>query len=85
MGCGWWVARDLEYVLPGVNNFRDCFRLTPADTAGKRLLLVRNEIFNRPVHEPLARYQRTCDRAVVYRREPFVISECEGVPAPDRP
>lgn len=83
MGCGWWVARDLEYVLPASNNFRDCFRLTPADTSGKRLLLVRNEIFNRPVHEPLARYQRNCDRAVVYRREPFVISECSGLPTPD--
>ena len=87
LGCGWWVARDLEYVLTASNNFRDCFRLTPEDTAGKRLLLVRNEIFNRPVHEPLARYQRSCDGAVVYRREPFVISECPGLPTPgpDRP
>jgi hypothetical protein len=83
VGCGWWVPRDLEYVLPGVNNFNDCFKLNPGDAAGKRLLLVRNEIFNRDSHEPLARYQASCEQRTLYVRDPFVISECPGLPRPD--
>jgi hypothetical protein len=79
-GCGWWVPRDLEYVLPGVNNFRDCFRLRPEDTASKRVLLVRNEFYNWDRQPALDRYRDACDARPVYRREPFVISECPGLP-----
>jgi hypothetical protein len=80
VGCGWWVPRDLEYVLPGVNNFQDCFRLRPEETASKRILLVRNEFYNWDKQPILDRYQQTCDARIVYRREPFVISECPGLP-----
>ena len=80
MGCGWWVPRDLEYVLPGVNNFQDCFRLRPEDMASKRILLVRNEFYNWDRQPILDRYRQACDARIVYRREPFVISECPGLP-----
>ena len=80
VGCGWWVPRDLEYVLPGVNNFLDCFRLRPEDTASKRILLVRNEFYNWDRQPVLDRYRDACDARIVYKREPFVISECRGLP-----
>ena len=80
VGCGWWVPRDLEYVLPGVNNFQDCFRLRPEDTASKRILLVRNEFYNWDRQPILDRYREACDARIVYRREPFVVSECPGLP-----
>jgi hypothetical protein len=80
VGCGWWVPRDLEYVLPGVNNFRDCFRIRPADTASKRVLLVRNEFYNWDRQPVLDRYRDACDARPVYRLDPFVISECPGLP-----
>jgi hypothetical protein len=47
VGCGWWVPRDLEYVLPAVDNFKDCFQLTKNEVAEKRIWLVRNEIWAR--------------------------------------
>jgi len=79
-GCGWWVPRDLEYVLPGVDNFRDCFRLRPEDTASTRVLLVRNEFYNWDRQPVLDRYRDACDARPVYRLDPFVISECPGLP-----
>jgi len=80
VGCGWWVPRDLEYVLPGVNNFKDCFRLRPEDTASKRIVLVRNEFYNWDQQPVLDRYRDACDARPVYTLDPFVISECPGLP-----
>ena len=80
VGCGWWVPRDLEYVLPGVNNFKDCFRLRPEEAVSKRILLVRNEFYNWDKQAILDRYRASCDARIVFRRAPFVISECAGVP-----
>jgi hypothetical protein len=80
VGCGWWVPRDLEYVLPGVNNFRDCFRLRPEDVALKRIVLVRNEFYNWDKQAVLDRYRDACDARPVYRLDPFFISECPGLP-----
>jgi hypothetical protein len=80
VGCGWWVPRDLEYVLPGANNFRDCFRLRSEDTALKRVLLVRNEFYNWDRQFVLDRYRDACDSRPVYKLDPFVIAECPGLP-----
>ena len=80
VGCGWWVPRDLEYVLPGVNNFKDCFRLHPEEAVSKRILLVRNEFYNWDKQAILDRYRDACDARTIYKLEPFVISECPGLP-----
>ena len=80
VGCGWWVPRDLEYVLPDVNNFKDCFRLRPEDVTSKRILLVRNEFYYWDKQPVLGRYREACDARPVYRQDPFVISECPGLP-----
>ena len=79
VGCGWWVTRDLEYALPGVNHFKDCFRVPPEATSGRRIVLVRNEFYNWDGAPVLERYRQACDRRVLFRRPPFVVSECPGL------
>ena len=80
VGYGWWVPRDLEYVLPTVGNFKDVLRLRKADVAGKTVVLVRNEFFNREHSPYMSAFQRACDRGVLFTREPFVISACPSLP-----
>ena len=80
VGCGWWVPRDLEYVLPEANNFRDCYRLTPKETMSKRIVLVRDEYFNKEHSVALSGYQAACEQHVIYRNNPYVVSECPGLP-----
>ena len=81
VGYGWWVARDLEYLLPTVGNFKDAARLRPEDRAGKRVVLVRNEFFNWEESPDLRAFQMACDRRVLFQRQPFVISQCPGLPS----
>jgi hypothetical protein len=80
VGYGWWVPRDLEYVLPAVGNFKDVLRLRKADLAGKTIVLVRNEFFNREHSPYTSAFQQACDRDTLYTREPFVISVCPSLP-----
>jgi hypothetical protein len=80
VGYGWWVPRDLEYVLPTVGNFKDVLRLRKADVAGKTVVLVRNEFFNREHSPYTSAFQRACDRNTLFTREPFVISACTSLP-----
>ena len=80
VGYGWWVPRDLEYVLPTVGNFKDVLRLRKADLAGKTIVLVRNEFFNREHSPYTSAFQQACDHDTLYSREPFVISACPSLP-----
>jgi len=80
VGYGWWVPRDLEYVLPRVGNFKDVLRLREADVEGKTIVLVRNEFFNREHSPYTSAFQRACDRDTLFTREPFVISACPSLP-----
>jgi hypothetical protein len=84
VGWGWWVPRDLEYVLPRVGNFKDALRLQPDDAAGKHIVLVRNEFFNREHAADAAGFQSACDRQTLFRRDPFVISVCPSLPSAGR-
>jgi hypothetical protein len=81
VGYDWWVPRDLEYLLPKVGNFKDGMRLRAEDVAGKRVVLVRNEFFNWEQAATEQVFQATCDQHVLFRRDPFVISECQSLPA----
>jgi 4-amino-4-deoxy-L-arabinose transferase-like glycosyltransferase len=81
VGHGWWVARDLEYLLPTVGNFKDSLRLQPDDVRDKKIILVRNEFYNRDGSPYADAFQRACDRQMLFTREPFVISVCPSLPA----
>jgi hypothetical protein len=63
-----------------VNNFRDCTRLQSDETLGKRIILVRNEVFNWDNRARMKQYQEYCDQHILYRNDPFVVSECRGTP-----
>jgi hypothetical protein len=80
VGYGWWVPRDLEYVLPTVGNFKDVLRLRKDDVAGKTIVLVRNEFFNWEHSPYMSAFQRKCDQDTLFTREPFVISVCPSLP-----
>ena len=74
------VVCDLEYVLPRVNNFKDCFRLTQQDADPRRIILVHNEFFNWEKGPVLEAYRAACDQHVMFALDPYVVSECPGVP-----
>jgi hypothetical protein len=80
VGCGAWVPRDLEYLLPASGNFKDCLLLRPEEMKGKRIIFVRNEFYNLERSEELDAFLQSCDRQTLFRRKPFVISECPALP-----
>ena len=80
VGYGWWVPRDLEYLMPTVGNFKDALRLQPADVKRKKIVLVRNEFFNWDRSPAAEAFQAACDRQIVFVRHPFIMSTCPGLP-----
>jgi hypothetical protein len=81
VGYGYWVPRDLEYLLPSVGNFKDALRLQASDVAGKKIVLVRNEFFNWEGSTDERDFQVACDKRVLFTHHPFVISLCPGLPS----
>jgi hypothetical protein len=70
-------------VLPSSHNFTDLTRLRPADIAGKRVILVRNEYFNVERSDWLKQFSAACDTHTLFTQPPFVISECPRSALPD--
>jgi hypothetical protein len=83
-GWGWWVPRDLEYVLPASGNFVDLSTWT-RHSKSEDVLLIRNEFFNWDHIESLERLREICDKHMVFSRDPFVISECTDFGRPATP
>jgi len=81
VGYGWWVTRDLEYLLPTAKNFRDVLRLKPSEVENKKIVLVRSEFFNWEESQDEDEYRATCERNVLLRQLPFVISLCRSLPS----
>jgi hypothetical protein len=81
LGCGWWVARDLEYLLPGVGNFEDCLRIDRADFGEDPLVLVRWVPFwNWGGDEQMQRFSETCEKTTLFRNAHYVVSLCTTPP-----
>lgn len=80
-GCGWWVARDLEYLLPEVGNFEDCLRIDRADFGKDPLVLVRWVPFwNWSGDEQMQRFSDTCEKTTLFRNAHYVVSLCTTPP-----
>src|SRR5262249_18620165 len=45
VGWDWWAPRDLEYLLPAAQNFKDARRLQPDEVKGRTIVLVHSEYF----------------------------------------
>jgi hypothetical protein len=80
LGCDWWHNPDVDYLLPAGANFRDCLKVAPGDVRDKTLVLVRSEFFNWERSERLQRFQDLCEQHVLFRKAPFVVSECPSLP-----
>jgi hypothetical protein len=81
LGCGWWVARDLEYLLPDVGNFQDCLLVDPAQFPMGRFVLVRNLTFwNWERSERLQRFADTCEQTLLFRNAHYTLSRCTRSP-----
>lgn len=46
LGCGWWANRDLEYLMDGHLNFRDCGSILNGMEGESNYYLVRSEYWN---------------------------------------
>lgn len=75
LGAGWWQNPDLEYTLAGHRSFLDADGLTP-ETLARPLYLVRSEYWNWERSHHLERLAAVCDREIVYRKPPFLVSRC---------
>lgn len=75
LGAGWWQNPDLEYALAGHRSFLDADGLTP-QTLSRPLYLVRSEYWNWEHSDHLDRLAAACDRDIVYRKPPFLVSRC---------
>jgi hypothetical protein len=81
VACGWWVPRDLEYLLPSVGNFRDCFGMDPVTVAEGRSLLVRNVNFwNWEQNPSMQAFADSCERTIQFRNAHYVLSRCTEPP-----
>jgi len=81
IACGWWVPRDLEYLLPGVGNFRDCFEMDRLTVAGGRSVLVRNVVFwNWEQNPRMQAFADSCERTIEFRNAHYVLSRCTTLP-----
>jgi hypothetical protein len=80
LGCGWSHNGPIDFLLPGTSNFDDCLPLTPSRVKDRRLVLVRDDFFNREGSTTLSEFSQSCDQKVLLRRAPFVVSECSSLP-----
>jgi len=46
IGCGWWVSRELEFLLPGSGNFRNGNNLSDETLASGRYILAKSDNFD---------------------------------------
>ena len=77
VGCGWWVAKEFDYLLPGVGNFRDCRSLSSSDFRNHDVLLVKNTSYWNDQKVPvLDRFSEGCEREVVFQTGEFKVSRC---------
>lgn len=77
LGCGWWVNRDLEYLLDGSLNFKDCLLIKDDMLSSKdNVYLVRGEKWNWENNEEIENFRQNCEKDIVYENQPFTISRC---------
>jgi len=83
VGCGWWVARDIDYLLPAGGNFDDCLLIAPQAFHDRNVALVRSaRLWNWEHDARLDRFAAACEAETLFRRGRYVISHCRS--GPDR-
>lgn len=75
VGAGWWAPRELEYILPGINNFKDYVKLTDKEEKEmKNIALVRDvSVWSLQKNIYLTKLTDVCEK-ILLRSDPFIIS-----------
>jgi hypothetical protein len=77
LGCGWWVARDMEYLLPRSGNFDNCFEVPDTSFGTGNLILVRNkEVWNWEKDARLDRFAAACEQHILEETAHYILSKC---------
>jgi hypothetical protein len=77
VACGWWVPRDIEYLLPDVGNFEDCMRIDRSQFGTGMVVLVRSLIFwNWERNDRFRLFAETCERTTLLRNAHYAVSRC---------
>lgn len=72
LGCGWWANRRLEYLMPSVLNFQDCYT---SDLSGSDLVVDR-EFWNWEQNPLMIEIERSCSQ-LVFELHPYRIYRCK--------
>jgi hypothetical protein len=76
VGAGYWAPWELEYILPGVNNFKDYLKLTAQEEKEmKNIALVRDvSLWNWEKNVYLTKLTTVCEKKMLFHSDPFIIS-----------
>lgn len=73
-GCWIWGNRRLEYLLPTVNNFSDCWNITKYNP---QTVLVRDIKYWALLHfEAIDYIKSRCEKNTIFKNDAYVISAC---------
>jgi len=77
-GCSWWVARDLEYILPTINNFSDALDTTKFNKKiHNKALVVNAHTWNweeNPINNDI---KNQCKKGILFSNENYLITRCD--------
>lgn len=75
LSCGDLILPDLEYLLPGALNFKNCFWLNPEDYSGHPVYLVKTKYWFPDSQPYLAEAEKLCPEQI-FKKEDFEIWKC---------
>jgi hypothetical protein len=77
-GCDWWVARDLEYILPTVNNFSDARDTTKFnDKIHNKALVINAHFWDWESSSINNKIKNQCLKGVLFSNENYLITRCD--------
>lgn len=77
-GCDWWVARDLEYILPTINNFSDARDKTKFNNnIHNKALVVNAHFWNWEASSINNKIKNQCLKSVLFANDNYIITRCD--------
>lgn len=77
-GCGWWVSRDLEYILPTVNNFSDAIDTKQFNkTIPNKALVINAHTWNWDENIINNNVKKQCSKKILFKNNNYIISLCD--------
>lgn len=77
-GCNWWVPRDLEYILPTINNFSDALDKTKFNNKiHNKALVVNAHYWNWEASSINNNIKNQCLKGVLFANDNYIITRCD--------